>query len=407
MTVSDWIRENYAEHGRDYVMDGMELCRDRTGHKSSPNTWNRQVRRIIREMEGTSEPEESYDVKTLEDAMDFHDVEESGYSVRAVRYNTWGSPMNPNQQVRVDMVPKEPAANPEVWARAFKDAVENVKLPEPGKMHKNPKADLVHLISVPDIHFGKLVYAESIGGAGAGDYNPQIASEIFRNAIEYLSVGIDSYSTKEIIFPIGEDMANVDNLSMKTTAGTEQHNSDVYLMIRTALEAVFTMIDYLATLSTVRVPQIAGNHDRLISFLMGIALEERYRNDPRVIVENDPVREKVYCDGNYSILLIHGDRMKAKDIAWRFPSKYPKEWGNSIYRYVFSGHLHTNLQTDEQGVIVTFLPSLAPTSIWEDSMNFRSVREAQRQTFSPDRGRIATLYYSPQWGGDTYAHGGV
>lgn len=396
MTSTEWIRQNYADHGRDYVINGIETCREATGHGSSASTWDRQVRRVIREVEGNGpEPEESFQVKTIEDSLSYHDVPEHLFEVKKAKVNTWGGPQNPNQQVSIELKAKDQTLDPEKWAEAFRQAVSDLPKGKREKAHKTKDDDLVHLLSIPDMHFGKMVEASTVGGETAQDYTPEIASELYLDSVRKLSESINSKTTKEIVFPNGEDFFNVDNLSDTTTAGTPQKNSDVYTMIRTGMSALFQAIDHLAEIANVRVPVVAGNHDRLLSFMSGIILEERYANDDRVTIEATPVREKIYQCGNFAFLLIHGDRLKQKDLSWRMATKYPQVWGTSKHRFVYSGHFHTSTVIDDQGVIVSYLPTLSPVGSWEDSMNYYSTRQAQLHTFHKERGRIFTSYYTP------------
>jgi hypothetical protein len=402
MTVTDWIRENYAEYGRDYVINGIELCKEITNHQSSASTWERQVRRIIRELEGSGPtPEESYQVKTIEDALSYHDVPEASFSIKKATFNTWGSETNQNQQVKLEMVREADTLDPEVWVKAFTKALavsqqlNTTPLPPTQIPHNYGEGKFVHLLSIPDIHIGKIVYGESI--TSSEDYTPEIAATIFKSAVKYLASHIQPHSTKEIIFPIGEDIANADNMQMTTTKGTPQENSDIYHMIATITSTLFTIIDYLADIAPVRIPVISGNHDRLVSHLLGLIIEQRYKDDERVTVDSSPVREKVYSDGQFCFLLVHGDKAKPKDLSWRLATNYPQEWASSKFRYVFSGHWHTNMVSDEQGVLVIYLPTLAEGGLWEDIMNYASQREAQLHTFDSARGRIATAYFSPHW----------
>ena len=396
MTVTEWIRENYAEYGKDFVVNGIDKCRAVTNHNSSGSTWDRQVRRVIRDMEGSGpEPESAHLVKTVDDAMAYHDIPEHLYDVSKIRVNTWGSETNSNQQVRVELKPKEFTLDPEVWAQIFREASANVPA-HSNKPHSNTRKDTMHLMSIPDVHFGKSVVAKTIGGEKAIDYDPNIAANLLMESVKSLSASVERKKTTSIIFPQGEDTFNVDNLSSTTTAGTPQNNSDIYEMIRIGVNAVFQAIDYLAEITNVSVPIVSGNHDRLLSHMMGIIIEERYRKDKRVSVETSPVREKIISFGDSGIFLIHGDKMKSKDVAWRFATKYPSLWGKVKHRYAFSGHYHQTYFTDEHGVLVSFLPSLVPTGSWEDAMNYFSTRQAQLHTFDSQRGRIMTAYYTPE-----------
>lgn len=60
----------------------------------------------------------------------------------------------------------------------------------------------------------------------------------------------------------------------------------------------------------------------------------------------------------------HGE-MREGDYPLIMASEFPKEWGNSKFRYTFCGHLHHTIVKEHRGnCFVKFLPSLAKSSTW-------------------------------------------
>ena len=73
-------------------------------------------------------------------------------------------------------------------------------------------------ISIPDAHFGKMAWDKESGES----YDLEIAEERYTNAINYILSMVDHKTIDEIIFPIGNDMINIDSRNNETFAGTRQ-----------------------------------------------------------------------------------------------------------------------------------------------------------------------------------------
>jgi hypothetical protein len=80
------------------------------------------------------------------------------------------------------------------------------------------KDGLLLEVCIFDAHFGKLSHNEESGG----DYDLKIAGLRFTEAIEDLLAKVDLSSISRIVFPVGNDLFNVDNMLKTTTGGTPQ-----------------------------------------------------------------------------------------------------------------------------------------------------------------------------------------
>jgi len=74
-------------------------------------------------------------------------------------------------------------------------------------------------ISLFDMHFGKMAWSEETGE----DFDLKIAEKRFKDAVTNLLTKIDHKSVEKILFPIGNDLVNVDNKNNTTTAGTPRY----------------------------------------------------------------------------------------------------------------------------------------------------------------------------------------
>ena len=393
-TTSEWIRKHYQECGRAFVTHARLKAKDETGHDMSETTWNRCVRRIIKELQDSNgEPvSESHLVKSMEDALEYHDFPEHDFDVSKITVNTWGSETNPNQQVKLEAKKREFTFNPETWRDMFNEAVGVSYKPKVNKAH-NKKTNLTCQISLPDMHVGQMIWKEAVG-RNSDEYTVESSLDLYMNATRNLTNDLKYKDIKRIVFPFGEDFFNVDNLQNSTTKGTPQTNDDPKKAIQLGLAVVFQVIEALADIADVHVPVISGNHDNLTSFMAGICLEQYFRNDKRVTVDAGATRNKCYGSGNWGIVFMHGKK-KPTDMAWVFPNEYPQLWEKTKYREVHSGHFHHLSQTEIKGVRVLFLPSLCPKDNWHTEEMYESVREAQRFLWHDEYGKISTTYFRP------------
>ena len=393
LTAAQWIRENYNKYGRGFVINGRLLCRDEVGHEYNEQNWNRAVRRVINNINDDCEdiPAESYTVKTLDDALKYHDVDESNFGIKKLYFNTWGSEGNQNQQVKVELEKKAFEFDINKWVTAF-EAASNTP-PVKAKERKINQGKLTAEISVPDMHIGQLIWKDSIGERGS-NYTPTIAAELYVTAVKSLVAGLEFDKIKSFILPFGEDFFNVDNELNTTTKGTPQVNADPHEMVTLGLAAVFQVIDFLSEKGNVHIPIVPGNHDSMLSFMAGACIKQRYRNNKRVTVDNTPCPTKVYHSGKWAVMWVHGQG-KPADIMWQFPGEYPDVWAKTKYREIHSGHIHHKVHFEDQAVALLFLSSLCPKDAWHNKKLYNAVREASLFLWHDEYGKISSRHYHP------------
>jgi hypothetical protein len=400
---NDWIRQSLTSKGRDWTMQNYELFKKETGSELSLEWYPRQVRKIIADIDEkiSGEPKkeitESHEVESLQDSLSFHDVPEDRFQIKKLTTNTWGSTTNPNKQVKVEFEPIEKEIDitrfGEIFLEITKDYI-------PPKIKYEPKnySNKVLEISVPDLHMGQIIYSESV--EHDQNYGPQEAKDVYLDAVNNLTKGFQSGELGMILFPFGEDFLNIDNLNSTTTAGTPQWNTDPYLAIETGLSAVFAVIDRLILLAPVHVPVITGNHDRLSTYLLGKAIEQRYRNIPTVTIDSSPKKAKNFARGNYAIRMVHIDKQKPDKLIFEFATCEPEMWAKAKFREIHVGHLHHHEEMarssySKNGVKIVFLPSLAPADQWHSDNGYHSMREAQARLWDDERGCTEVRMYRP------------
>jgi hypothetical protein len=251
-----------------------------------------------------------------------------------------------------------------------------------------------------DHHFGKLSHEEESGV----DYDLKIATASFKEAVSDLISNIDLERVDRILFPIGNDLLNVDNLTKSTTSGTPQDtDSRFHKMVRVVKKVLIETIDNLSAVSSVDVVVVQGNHDEQSTFMMGEILDAFYYNNKNVTINNNPTTRKYYQYHNNSFLFTHGDKENIKELGMIFAAENPKLWADTTTRSIQIGHFHHNKRIevlnnqDFQGYSVQILPSLSPADKWHNGKGYISKREAKAFLFHQTKGKIAEFTHTAKY----------
>lgn len=260
----------------------------------------------------------------------------------------------------------------------------------------SPEKDTLYELSLPDMHFGKLAWREETGE----DYDIKIACGRYNEAIDDLLTRVNLQKVEKILFPIGNDMINIDNNNNTTTAGTPQH-VDVRFpkIIRIVKDLLIKNITKLATIAPVDVLVVPGNHDNHTMFMIGEILEAYFSNTEKINVINSPKPRKYYQYGKCAFQYTHGDEEKHQDLGLIFATEEPKIWASSIHRVCKLGHYHKTkklsyVSVDEhQGFQVEVLPSLSGTDLWHKKKGYMAAKAAKAFLYHKSKGKLAEFTY--------------
>ncbi len=252
-------------------------------------------------------------------------------------------------------------------------------------------------ISIPDIHFGKLADKDETGE----DYNLQIATDRFKNAILYFLENCDTNNIDQIIFPIGNDLINVDNLTSSTTLGTRQDcDTRFHKIIKVVKVLLVDTILQLACYAKVHIPIIPGNHDMQSTFMIGEMLECYFHNHPNIVIDNISSLRKYYQFHNNAFMYTHGNNENHSSLSSIFASEQPLLWANASHRFCKLGHLHKYKKTEYitsdyvKGVQIEILPSLSGTDSWHSSKGYLNKKQAKATLYDSLLGEQVMYTYT-------------
>jgi hypothetical protein len=177
---------------------------------------------------------------------------------------------------------------------------------------------------------------------------------------------------EEVLYIVGSDQFNAEWTGM-TTKFTPQQN------ILTYQEAFRCICDHevdvvstlLANSDRVKIVFIPGNHDQYAGWHLVDWLEAWFKNNERVSFDSRVDNTKYHKYNNTAIMLNHGDDIKPKDMAQKFPMGFKDQWSSCKHFYIFTGDKHHEMSLDISGIKFYQVPQLSGAkSGWDDKKGF-------------------------------------
>lgn len=266
-----------------------------------------------------------------------------------------------------------------------------------GETNATITKDNAYMIAVPDLHIGKLAHKDESGE----DYDIKIAEDRFNKAIDSLIQRVNMDTVEKIIFPVGNDLMNVDNNNKMTTAGTIQDTDTRYFkMFQATIRIITNAINKLTTYAPVDVIVIPGNHDETSMLTFGLVLEAYYNNTDQVNVDCSPKLRKYYKYGKVGMQFTHGDKEPHTSLGMIFASEQPRLWADTKFRFCMLGHLHKSkklnyVSVDEHpGFMVQIIPSLSSADRWHHSRGYQSIKQAKSFLYNKTEGLVGEFSFT-------------
>ncbi len=240
------------------------------------------------------------------------------------------------------------------------------------KLNK-PVASL--LIPKQDAHWNK---ADIYGNNSIEDRFKQFTKLL----LEQLEKVIKINDLEEIVYIIGSDEFNSEATG-ETTKGTPQQNILSYNQgFEKISEFNIEIIKLLRFYSPkVKVLLLNGNHDYNVSWHLAHLLKQIFKNNEAIEIDDTLLNTKTYSYKSNLILLNHGDVIKPKDLAAKFPILAKEQWSQHSNYYVLTGDKHHEVSHDFNGIMWYQVPQLSNAkSKWDDKMGYNTSK-AELLTF--------------------------
>lgn len=272
----------------------------------------------------------------------------------------------------------------EAFLAALKDLDKGWKKPGKIKKPKITSADLCTVIPLGDPHIGLYTWKDETGQ----DFDLKIAEQNLFTAVDQL-VGLAPKAKQALLISLG-DLYHADNSYNQTTKGTRVDVDTRWpKVLRVGIRVMRRCIDrLLETHENVRVIIEIGNHDENSAIMLGLALEQFYEGEPRVSIDTSPAKFHYFTWGRTLIGTHHGNGAKFKDLPSIMAVDRAKDWGNSDYRYFYTGHVHHQKVLEAGGVVMESFRTLAPGDAWHRGQGYRSGQELNLDIIHKKYGRI-------------------
>lgn len=245
-------------------------------------------------------------------------------------------------------------------------------------------------LPIMDFHLGKLAWGAE---TGQDDYDLKIAEALWKDTVNDILSKISTMGNPEyVLFPIGQDFFHFDTPTVTTTAGTQlDSDSRWQKMFRKGVELLVWAIEQCRAIAPVKVTWIPGNHDQMLSYAATVGLYQRYLDCDNVDVDLSPTQRKYHLYGSCLIGFSHGEN-EGKRIEGLMQIEAPEMWGQSLWREMHMGHLHTESSVTKNGIVFRRISAITATDAWHAEKGFiGSVRQAQAFVWDKERGLQAIL----------------
>jgi hypothetical protein len=238
------------------------------------------------------------------------------------------------------------------------------------------KNDNALIVPIADFHYG--LFSDML--SNGNDYNLEIAEKLFYEVINDIKNRNINKKFEKVVFIVGNDFINADNLSNTTTKGTPQDNTSLWFtIVERATQLIVNGIDMLSTIAPVDVRYVTSNHDLHTMFGIMQTIKAHYRNDNNITIDTSPLPRKYYKFGKTLLALSHD--IKVKEALKIVSTEAKSEWSDCDHIICMLAHLHQSMVYEKQGYLeILRLPTISGWSRWTNQMGYIQT-EKKNQAF--------------------------
>lgn len=231
--------------------------------------------------------------------------------------------------------------------------------------------DLLCVYPMGDPHFGMYAWWKDAGE----NFDLETAERLTCGAVDRL-VAAAPPSETALLLNLG-DMYHADNQKNLTQSG---HQLDVdgrwKKVQQVGLRAmVYCVRRLLEKHAKVLVRINSGNHDGHTSYTLALMLDCLFSGEPRVEIDLSPSNVWYMQFGKVLLGSTHGDTIKGPDMPGIMATDKPREWGDTLHRYWYVGHVHHQDIKEHRGATVEYFRTLAARDAWHAGQGYRAGRD--------------------------------
>lgn len=353
-------------------------------------------------------------IKTLDELLEASKVDLTVWKVDRHVANKWDVSM----KMKDGSIEVSQNFQVKAWLSRIRSVEEQIAFDNFLKSVKDSSPDLSYLkkskskqgtkymleVSIPDLHIGKLAHEDEVGE----NYDTKIAIARYNGAVNDLLAHVAHYQNdiEEIVFPIGNDLLQIDKMEGTTTAGTKvDTDSRWQAMFLKAQGLMISTINKLAAIAPVKILMVHGNHDNQTIFYLGQLLKAYYKieddkENGHIKINNGGKQRKYHKYGTNLIGFTHGNEEKHQDLGLIMATDQPALWGETRFRQFHLGHFHSRRTTkyvdvnEHQGFQIRILPSLSSSDKWHDTKGYMSIKSAVAFLYDKETGLVAEFSHN-------------
>ena len=384
-SVRMWLVETQGKIGRGTIATRLE-CTDHHARKLLLHASGKETR------EPTSEEKFTFDargaegnietvsdqIKSLEEALEFFDVNPDYWAVKRYVINQWGK--GDMMQVKVWLERRVPEPVVDALEELVKRSQWHGVWKKSSHAWPTPRGSHMLVMSLVDQHFGKLAHGEETGD----DYDLTHAEDLYVKAAGRTMGKAKGYHITKVVLPVGNDLFHFDTGRGRTGNDTQMDfDSRPTKVFVAGCMAVIKAVDLITDSgANVEIVYVPGNHDPTWSHHLCVFLWGWFREDDRVTVDFSACPDKMIQFGVNLIYFTHGDmsQKNRNSLPLYVAMHHPEAWAAATTREIHMGHFHHERETvfvptaEETGVVMRILPSLCATDQWHYVKGFRGNR---------------------------------
>lgn len=167
-------------------------------------------------------------------------------------------------------------------------------------------------------------------------------------------------------------------------------------MVRVGVKVIRQCIESaLEKHKRVHVINVVGNHDDTGAMFLSVCLANVYEKEKRVTIDTTPSAFQYFRFGKTIVGCHHGHSCKPDRLPGVMATDRAEDWGATLYRYWWIGHVHHQSLKDYPGVTVESFRTLAAKDAYAHWGGYRAPRDMKCIVLHEEYGEVARHTVTP------------
>lgn len=167
-------------------------------------------------------------------------------------------------------------------------------------------------------------------------------------------------------------------------------------MVRVGVKVIRQCIESaLQKHKRVHVVNVVGNHDDTGAMFLSVCLANVYEKERRVTIDTTPSAFQYFRFGKTLVGCHHGHSCKPDRLPGVMATDRAEDWGGTLYRYWWIGHVHHQSLKDYPGVTVESFRTLAAKDAYAHWGGYRAPRDMKCIVLHEEYGEVARHTVTP------------